>query len=160
MGAESVPGFGGLEPARPISSAMLAETGQPGGSKTILLVEDERFVRQVAAEVLESAGYRLVIAGSGVEAREAYRRCGPVDLLLADVVMPGLNGRELAAEFESLYPHAGVLLMSGYAEQLASSNQKNCLAKPFSTDTLLKRVREVLESKSASTETAVQITPV
>lgn len=158
--AESLPDIGGLVPAETIISTRLAETGPQGGSETILLVEDEEFVRQVAAEVLESAGYRLVIAGSGIEALEAYRSCGPVDLLLADVVMPGMSGRELAAEFESLHPRARVLLMSGYAEQLSSSNGRNYLAKPFSIDMLLKRVREVLESKSAPAGTAVQLMPV
>jgi CheY-like chemotaxis protein len=128
-----------------------AEPGQWGGPETILLVEDEAFVRQVAVEALESVGYRLVIARSAAEALEAYRRCSqPVDLLLADVVMPGMSGRELATEFESSYPRTRVLLMSGYAEQLAlcelSPYRKTYLAKPFSMPTLLRRVREVLDA--------------
>src|SRR5580692_13045576 len=88
--------------------------------ETILLVEDEAFVRNATAEVLESAGYRLVVAGSAAEALMAYRSCSrPVDLLLADIVMPGKDGRELATELENFYPRARVLFMSGYAEQLA-----------------------------------------
>ncbi len=85
--------------------------------QTILLVEDEAFVRKVTAEVLESAGYRLVIAESAEEAL-AYRGRPAPDLLLADVVMPGMSGRELAAEFTCLYPSTRVLLMSGYAGEL------------------------------------------
>jgi two-component system, cell cycle sensor histidine kinase and response regulator CckA len=113
-------------------------------------VEDEAFVRNMTAEVLGSAGYKLVIAGSGAEALEACRMCSePVDLLLADVVMPGMGGRELAAEFESSCPGARVLLMSGYPEQLAlcdlPTNGKGQLAKPFSVEMLLQRVREVLD---------------
>jgi CheY-like chemotaxis protein len=121
------------------------------GPETILLVEDEAFVRQAAAEALESAGYRLLIAGSAAEALEAYRRCfRPVDLLLADVVMPGMSGRELAAEFEGLSPGTRILLMSGYAEQLAacqpSPYAKKWLAKPFSIPTLLRAVRAALNT--------------
>jgi len=71
-------------------------------------------------------------------------------LLLADLVMPGISGHELANELVALYPHVRVLLMSGYAEQLAlcqlSSYGKKYLAKPFSIPTLLRRVREVLDA--------------
>jgi CheY-like chemotaxis protein len=133
------------------SGAAFAEASSWGGPETILLVEDEAFVRKVAAEILESAGYRLVIARSAAEALETYHECSkPVDLLLADVVMPGMSGRELATEFESSYPRTRVLLMSGYAEQLAlcelSPYRKTYLAKPFSMPTLLRRVREVLDA--------------
>jgi CheY-like chemotaxis protein len=122
--------------------------------ETILLVEDEAFVRKAAAEVLESAGYRLVIAGSAAEALELCREsCETVDLLLADVVMPGMGGPELAAEFERLCPRPRVLLMSGYvegghAERLPqrSTYDNGYLAKPFSRQTLLKKVRELLDA--------------
>jgi len=129
----------------------LAMAGLWCGPETILLVEDEAFVRKSTAEALESAGYRLVTARSAAEAFEAYARClRPVDLLLADVVMPGMSGHDLAAEFESLCPGTRVLLMSGHQEQLIRCEQsgygKKCLAKPFSVDTLLKRVREVLDA--------------
>ncbi len=127
-----------------------AAAGQWGGPETILLVEDEAFVRKVTAEVLESAGYRVVIARGAAEALEAYRgRPGPPDLLLADVVMPGMSGRELATELESFYPRTRVLLMSGYAEQLvrceSSPYGHEYLAKPFSIGMLLRRVRAVLD---------------
>jgi len=101
----------------PVAFAAAAQRSWP---ETILLVEDEAFVRNATAEVLESAGYRLVIAASAAEALDAYRKCvGRVDLLLADVVMPGMSGSELAAEFERLCPRARVLLMSGRDEQVA-----------------------------------------
>jgi len=119
--------------------------------ETILLVEDEGFVRKAAAEVLESAGYRLMIAGSSSEALEVCRESSEtVDLLLADVVMPGMSGHELAAKFERLYPRPRVLLMSGYAERLprreSSPYASGYLAKPFSTQTLLHKVREMLDA--------------
>jgi len=131
--------------------------GQRGKPPTILLVEDELFVRKAVAEVLESAGYMLVIAGSAVEALEACdRSSGPVDLLLADVVMPGMSGREMAAEFERRFPIAQILLMSGYPEQLAlcepSGSRRIYLAKPFSTSMLLQRVGETLRMKLSESE--------
>lgn len=132
-------------------SAVFCEAGTLGGSETILLVEDEIFVRNVTAEVLNSAGYRVLTAEAAAEALKADRKHGkPIQLLLADVVMPGMSGRELAVEFEDLHPHVRVLLMSGYAEQLARSElslfNQNCLAKPFTARTLLKRVREALDA--------------
>ena len=134
-----------------IPGATFVEPETWGGPETILLVEDEGFVRKVTAEVLESAGYKVVIARSSAEALDAYRRLSlPVDLLLADIVMPGMSGRDLAAEFESLCPRARVLLMSGYAGQLASCLLspcgKTCLAKPFSARKLLITVRQVLDT--------------
>jgi len=138
--------------AKTILGGAFAEIGPHGGPKTILLVEDEPFVRRATAEVLESAGYSVVSAGSAGDALEACRkRLEPVDLLLADVVMAGMSGRELAAEFESCCPSAQILLMSGYPEQLAlcelSSSGNKYLAKPFSVGMLLQRVLEVLDMK-------------
>jgi CheY-like chemotaxis protein len=134
-----------------IIGVAIAESTQQHASETILLVEDEAFVRKVTAEVLKSAGYRLIVASSAREALEAC--CGypeGIDLLLADVVMPGMCGRELAARFEHLCPRAQILLMTGYAEQLAFSdlapNDKKYLAKPFSARMLLSRVGEVLDA--------------
>lgn len=128
----------------------LVEVGRLAPRQTILLVEDQAFVRNAAAEVLESAGYNVLAATSAAEAREAYRSLPTVDLLLTDVVLPGMNGRELAREFNSVWPLARILLMSGYADELASSPStpycKTHLSKPFSTASLLMKVREALGS--------------
>jgi two-component system cell cycle sensor histidine kinase/response regulator CckA len=125
-----------------------------GAPQTILLVEDEAFVRKVAADVLDSAGYRVLIASSATEAFEIYaRRSEAVDLLLCDVVLPGMSGPVLAVEFQRMCPRARILLMSGYAEELArcdrSCDSKKYLAKPFSIGTLLSRVREALDKSPA-----------
>jgi len=145
--------IGETMPAEIIANAALVQAACWGGPETILLVEDEGFVRKITAEVLESAGYKLVIARSSAEALDAYRQLSkPVDLLLADVVMPGMSGCDLAAKFESLCPRTRVLLMSGYAGQSwcqVSPYDKTYLAKPFSVQTLLKRVREVLDTNPA-----------
>jgi two-component system, cell cycle sensor histidine kinase and response regulator CckA len=134
-----------------IIGAALCNVAPWGGPESILLVEDEAFVRKVTAEILESAGYTLVVSRNAAEALKACGECSkPVDLLLADIVMPGMSGQELASDFQSLYPRARVLLMSGCAEQLTwcefSPYGKTYLAKPFAMRTLLQRVREVLDT--------------
>ena len=130
-----------------MTGAAFAACGQWGVQETILLVEDEEFVRKVAAEVLESAGYRLAVAPSAGEALEIGRAsAGEIDLLLADIVLPGMSGSDLALEFESLWPQCPILLMSGKVEELARlGHGKRYLAKPFSVATLLNSVRETLE---------------
>jgi two-component system cell cycle sensor histidine kinase/response regulator CckA len=136
--------------AASLAALALASAGQWCGPETILLVEDEEFVRKATAEVLESAGYRLVVAENAAEALEVCRTClRPVDLLLTDVVMPGMSGRDLAAEFASVCPRARILLMTGHEHQLAG---KEHLAKPFSIRTLLNRVREALDTNPFESE--------
>jgi CheY-like chemotaxis protein len=140
------------ESAGNIVAASFRETGEWPGRKTILLVEDEAFVRRVTAEVLDAAGYNLLIACDAGEAFEVVRGySGNVDLLLADIVMPGMSGRELAVEFGRLYPGVRALLMSGYAEQFAQADRR-CpeayLAKPFSVGTLLETVRRLLNENA------------
>ena len=93
-----------------IPATVFIEAESWGRTETILLVEDEAFVRKVTAEVLESAGYRLVIARSGAEALNACRKSSqPFDLLLADVIMPGISGRELATRALAQHPDLKVL---------------------------------------------------
>lgn len=120
----------------------------------ILLVEDEAFVRKVTEEVLTSAGHRVIVAQNALEAVQACRGAPlPVHLLLTDIILPGKSGRDLARECRLLFPGIRVLLMSGYAEQSAWSESgresDEYLGKPFSTHTLLRKVREVLEGTSA-----------
>jgi two-component system cell cycle sensor histidine kinase/response regulator CckA len=137
-----------LAPIFALEATMAADTCLWQGNETILLVEDEALVRKAASEVLQSAGYRVVLAESATQALEVYRESsGPVDLLLADIVMPGISGHELAQQFFVLSPHIRIMLMSGYVDQFAlrKLSPYRKLAKPFSTSTLLRRVREVLD---------------
>ncbi|MGA9511191.1 MAG: response regulator [Candidatus Sulfotelmatobacter sp.] len=127
-----------------------AETCQWVGSETILLVEDDVLVRRAIQEALRAAGYRVIMAHNAAHALAAYRECTvPVDLLLSDVVMPGISGHELAQSLFALCPHMRIMLMSGYVGQLSphelSTFRKEYLAKPFSISTLLKRIREALD---------------
>jgi two-component system cell cycle sensor histidine kinase/response regulator CckA len=114
---------------------------------TILLVEDEAFVRDVTCEVLRSSGYRVLVARNAVEAQRQYDQWrGKVDLLLTDVILPGESGRLLAGKLKQANPELKVLLVTGYLEQMGSreADQEECLAKPFSSGVLLGRVRQTL----------------
>jgi CheY-like chemotaxis protein len=118
------------------------------GAETILFVEDEAFVRGATAEVLRSAGYRVLAARDALEAASAYdARPGAVDLLVADMILPGENGCVLARRLKLENSKLKILLISGYADQLArcKAGIGEYLAKPFSVAVLLRRVRQVLD---------------
>ncbi|MEA2639665.1 MAG: hypothetical protein QOF51_1059 [Chloroflexota bacterium] len=125
----------------------------PGGSETVLIAEDEPGVRRLAAAVLESVGYTVLIASQAAEAIEvALQHHGPIDLLLTDIVMPGLSGRELAQRLRHLRPGVKVLYMSGYTPDVAVRHgvleaTMAYLQKPFTPVALAQRVREVLEAE-------------
>jgi CheY-like chemotaxis protein len=113
--------------------------------QSILLVEDETFVREVASEVLRAAGYRVLSARSAAEAMQIYKNEFEIDLLLTDVVLPGETGRMLADRLHRENPRLPVLLATGYAEQMAREASEECLAKPFSSEDLLQRVQRLME---------------
>jgi len=123
----------------------------PQGTETILLVEDEKQIRKSSMEVLESLGYTIIDAKDGEHAiatAENYE--GDIHLLLTDVVMPKMNGRELAREIKSLHPESSILFMSGYAYDIISRHgileeDVHFLGKPFSPLTLAVSVRNALE---------------
>jgi two-component system cell cycle sensor histidine kinase/response regulator CckA len=123
-----------------------------GGHETILLVEDEESVRRLTTIVLERNGYRVIAAPDGNAALEAAAaHDGSIDLLLTDVVMPGLNGRDLADRFAPLYPDARIVFISGYAgdtlsEQGVLDPLVTFLAKPFLPADLARKIREVLDA--------------
>lgn len=126
------------------------------GSETILLVEDEASLRELAREFLEPNGYRLLEAKDGLEAVEiAEHYEGPIHLLLTDVVMPGLSGRQLVERLEPLHPHMKVIYMSGYTDDAIVNHGgltpgTAFIEKPFMRDTLLRKVREALEQRGRS----------
>lgn len=139
----------------PSERAVFADSEQHNGSEIVLLVEDEAFVRRVTAEVLESAGYHVIVAAGAVEALRASSSCStPIDLLVSDVVLPGMSGPKLAELIEASHPSARILLMSGYPEQLTlcatSDPGGRYLAKPFSVQSLLRMVRDTLGKTTLS----------
>jgi PAS domain S-box-containing protein len=121
------------------------------GSESILLVEDNPAVREVASRALRGAGYSVCDAGSGAEALERVERsAGPLHLLVTDVVMPGMDGRTLAVALKEKHPGLRVLFMSGYAQDTIEHRgvpgpARGFLPKPFTPATLLARVRAVLD---------------
>ena len=120
------------------------------GTETVLLTEDEQDVREVAREFLESAGYQVLQAPSGEAALKlAAAHSGAIDLLVTDMVMPGMSGQELARKMRIVRQDLRVLYMSGYsehaAEEAAKSEGSAVLAKPFSRSALLRTAREVLQ---------------
>jgi CheY-like chemotaxis protein len=140
------------------SPVKLVDRPNLNGNETILLVEDEDMVRKLAKNVLELFGYRILEAASGKEALEICEGAGcEIDLLLTDVVMPEMNGRELAVQLLACCPKIGILYMSGYTDnaivhQGVIDEGAHFVQKPFQTDVLLRKVREVLDSADKSTD--------
>ena len=129
-------------------------TGLVRGTETVLLVEDEAAVRKLAANVLKSCGYRVLAAQDGVEALDTGTGCSEtIDLLVTDVIMPNMNGTELAKSLQRQYPEMQVLYMSGYAgEEIegdgALTADASFLSKPFSIAELTQKVRLVLDHRT------------
>jgi len=121
------------------------------GSETILVVEDNEPLRRLVCGVLEAKGYTLLEAGSGEEALKVIEaHTGPLGLLLTDVVMPRVNGPELAARLAPLHPEVKVLYMSGYTDNAIVhhgilDNGARFLQKPFTPEALARKIREVLD---------------
>ena len=137
-------------------AAVQESTGLPRadrGQETILLVEDETNLRRLARQYLETQGYKILEAEDGAAALQIVDGyAGAIDLLLTDIIMPGVNGRELAEHVTQLLPNVRVLYMSGYTENAVGHDGTldagiNLLQKPFSLPALKDRVREVLDSE-------------
>ncbi len=121
-----------------------------GGRETIMIVEDEPAILKMSEMMLETLGYKVIPAGTPGEAiRIAREHTGLIDLLLTDVVMPEMNGRDLARNISSLYPELKVLFMSGYTANVIAHHGildegLDFIHKPFSRKMLGGKVREVL----------------
>lgn len=138
------------EPAEVIALAELPSEA-PGGSETILLVEDEEVVRRLAHDILRINGYTVLEAASAGDALlHCERHAGPIHLIVTDIIMPQMNGTELAARVSSLRPEMKVLYMSGYADHAVVLNRTLAagtafLQKPFTPHLLASKVRETLD---------------
>jgi len=120
------------------------------GTETILLVDDEKMVLEVSKEILESLGYRVFAAGSGQEAIGVYmEKKGRIDLVILDMIMPGMSGGETFDRLREIHPGIAVLLSSGYsvngqAQEILDRGCRGFLQKPFTTEILSKKIRETL----------------
>ncbi len=156
--AESTPGAGTTFRVYLPRVTEVAEAGAEGadaaplrGVETVLVVEDDERVRALARKVLEQAGYRVLVAAGGTEAlATAESHDGPIDLLMTDVVMPGMSGRTLTRRLTQRHPDLKVLYMSGYSdEDIAQHGVFEAgtafIKKPFTPTLLTKKLREVLD---------------
>jgi len=122
------------------------------GSETVLLVEDDEALRELIHEFLETSGYEVLVASDPARAIEAARgREGAIHLLLTDISMPSMNGRELARRVKELRPEIRVLYMSGYGEDAMAHGGVPepgalLILKPFSQEALARKLREALGS--------------
>lgn len=153
------------EPAIPQAAAVEEVRAVEPGTETILLAEDEANLRYLARQFLEKQGYKVIEAADGAVAMQiAVAHEGVIHLLLTDVIMPGMNGRELAQRISEIRPNMKVLYMSGYTENVVGHDgtldaDVRLLQKPFSLRDLKAKVREVLDSSTVSPEVTMQPAP-
>ena len=138
------------ETAKPVKNDR--PTALPGGTETVLLVEDEDIVRNLCVQILERLGYKVLQARNGDEAIAMAQGNGErIDLLLTDVVMPGMNGAELATQVVLRHPETKVLFTSGYTDDTITRHGileegVSFIGKPYTPLTLARKVREVLDT--------------
>lgn len=144
---------GGLRPSRKEKADEPALETLVQGSETILLVEDDAPLRRLIREFLENIGYQVLEAKGGAEAVQlSEEHTGPIHALLTDVVMPGINGRELAQRLEVMRPAMAVLYVSGYTDdavvrQAISDRGSVFLQKPVPLETLAQKLRYTLDAR-------------
>ena len=120
--------------------------------ETILLVDDEALLRRLVRRILQMNGYTVLEASGGMDAIQLCQQHeGPIHLLVTDVLMPGMNGQDLAERMTALRPHARVLYMSGCIDSalITLSDRKTEIAfiqKPFTPDALARKVRDILDT--------------
>ena len=130
----------------------IAGSAKERASETILLVEDEPSLRDLVSQYLENAGYIVIIAVDGEDGlKKAATHAGPIHIVITDVVMPSMGGRELAEQLKLTHPESRILFMSGYTDdavirQNISEQQNFFIEKPFQLQSLSSKIREVLHS--------------
>jgi two-component system, cell cycle sensor histidine kinase and response regulator CckA len=163
MQVESTPGVGSTftlylprvdSPIKVVAAQSIPQLSPPAG-ETILLLEDETVVRELVRQVLQATGYAVLEAANGEQALQlSHAHSGPIHLLLADVVLPGLSGPEVAEQLASARPETRVIYMSGYAQDTIKrygipERQGVFLQKPFTPTALLTNVRLALDASAS-----------
>ncbi|HLZ07279.1 MAG TPA: ATP-binding protein [Chloroflexota bacterium] len=162
ISVDSAPGAGStfevylprVERSTDLGMALPSRPGRPRGNETILVVDDESMLRQIACLVLRGSGYTVLEAENGDDALAVVENyAGRIDLVLTDVVMPGMNGRTLVERLVPRLPRVKVLYMSGYTNDVVLRNGVNgdvagLLQKPFTPLTLCQTIRRVLDAEN------------
>lgn len=156
INVSSTPGKGTIfEICMPVTMRPIEREAPPsekveGGNETVLLVEDEDIVRFIGAEILKKLGYNLIEAANGREALEIFKKHGSIiDLMLTDLMMPGMTGRELAEKVREISPRTRILFTSACTDDVIDGQEiadqgLNFIAKPFSLESLAIKIRSVL----------------
>ncbi|HLZ09756.1 MAG TPA: ATP-binding protein, partial [Chloroflexota bacterium] len=145
--------FPQIDVETPVSGKSNQRDALPRGSETIMVVEDEPKLRLLARLLLEAHGYQVLDAEGGAQAMQAAtNHARPIDLVLTDVVMPGLNGPQVAEELTRLFPDLKVVYMSGFTDDMVFrhgviSEGVNFLQKPFTAAGLILKVRDTLDNR-------------
>jgi len=133
------------------NSATVKSISSPKGKETVLLVEDEAAVRNLAQTILARLGYNVLAADSGPAAIALWEQNRRVDVLLTDVIMPQMSGGDLAHKLRDINPRLKVLFMSGYTDDMIQSHgvlagETQLIQKPFSAESLARKLRDVLDA--------------
>jgi CheY-like chemotaxis protein len=128
-----------------------AEANPSGGGQTVLVVEDEALVRLLIVDVLAELGYKALEAADGPSGLRILQSPQRIDLLITDIGLPGLNGRQVADAARLQRPELKILFMTGYAENAAINNGilspgMQMITKPFAMDALTRRIRDLMQS--------------
>lgn len=142
-----------VEEALAEKDALKALRAMPQGTELIMVVDDDPAIRRLVRDTLEPLGYSIIEAGSGEDALSLFKRTRErVDLVLSDLIMPGINGQEMMMELERDYPEVKTILMSGYTDNIIVNHgmlkpDVNFIGKPLLPIVLTNKIREVLDSR-------------
>ena len=139
----------------PATKKIVAEgatsVGDLRGDHTILVVDDEELVLNMSQTILSSFGYRVFTANSGAKALEVFSASeSPIDLVITDLVMPQMSGRELVEKIHALSPGLPIISTSGYIRASGKDTPAAFLQKPFTSQELLRRVKQLLTAPEAA----------
>jgi len=150
-----------MQPSASVSgNCHLGERGEDISLETILLVDDEPGVLRLCYQILNLDGYRVLQATSGEEAlRLLQKNSEGLDLALLDVIMPGMNGIELAKRIQAIYPNTPIILMTGYgpheiARVVGDNNPYRIIWKPFKADSLRRMIENVISGSASGASSA------
>jgi hypothetical protein len=152
VAVSSQPGVGtSVRVYLPAEKRVVAESGVRAddltGSQTILVVDDEDLLLTMGQAILTSYGYRVLLANSGKKALELLgEKNGDIDLVITDLVMPGMSGRELIEQIKQVSPEMPIICTSGYVRPARQASERNYLQKPFTSQELLVKVKQALSN--------------